>query len=405
MILLKLSWRNIWRNKKRTLIILISIIVGVIGLLFNDAFTNGMIRQMLDNQIKSHYSHIQIFDDEYYDNKIIENRIDDTDKIEDVLNKKDFIENYSKRIEIFGLLSSAANSSGVNIIGVEPKKETKITNIHQFAIEGEYLTGKDNEIFIGKELADKLEVELGDKLVTVCNSADGSVLNELFRIVGIFKSNSTEINKSMVYIPLENAQKMLDVGNSVTNIVILTDNNEKTKLYKDDIISDLDNNLSVMDYKDMLPLIIAMIEMYSKMIFIYYAIIGFAVVLGIINTTLMSVFERIQEFGVLLSLGMKRMNIFWMIIFESAIIGVLGSLIGSLLGYLIVFPFTSNGINLSVFAEGLGSFGIGNIIYPEVGLYSIVYSLFSIPVATVLGSLYPAIKAVKLQPTDAMRYV
>lgn len=405
MMLLKLSWRNIWRNKRRSIIILVSIIVGIAGLLLTDAFSTGMVRQMLNNQIDGHFSHIQIFDNDYYDNKVIENRIENPDKVEQTLKLYKNIEDYSKRIEIFGLATSAANSSGVNIIAVEPEKEKKVSDIYKSITSGSYLTGKDNEIVIGNKLAEKLEVELGDKIVTVCNSVDGSVVNELFRVVGIFQSNSTEFNKTFVYVPLKNAQTMLDAGNAVTNFVIKIDDIDNASQIKESMINDLGDKYAVKDYKDMLPLLISMIKMYFQFIIVYYLIIGFAVVLGIINTTLMSVFERIQEFGVLLAIGMNRFKIFKMIITESAIIGFLGSFLGAGLGFLILLPLSSTGIDMSIFSESLASFGVGNIIYPEVGIHTIVYSLLTIPVATVVGALYPALKAVKLQPTDAMRYV
>jgi putative ABC transport system permease protein len=404
MILMKLSWRNIWRNKRRTLIILISIIVGVAGLLLTDAFSTGMIKQMLNNNIDGHYAHIQIYNDKYYDNKIIENNIEYSDNIRSLL-KNEKVEAYSERIEIFGLLTSAANSSGVNIIAVEPEKEKQVSNMHQTVIHGNYLSGNSNEIFIGENLAEKLEVEVGDKLVAVCNAVDGSVINELFRVSGIFKSNSSEFNKSYVYIPLSDAQHMLEAVSAITNIAIKLKDVNQAEQFKNELNQNLNGGIVAKDYKELLPMLISMINMYFQFIIIYYLIIGFAVVLGIINTTLMSVFERIQEFGVLLSIGMARKSIFIMILLESAFVGIIGSLIGIALGAIILIPLMGSGIDLSVFADSLSSFGVGNIIYPEIGTHTILYSLFTIPVSAVLGALYPAIKTLKLQPTDAMRYV
>jgi len=146
-------------------------------------------------------------------------------------------------------------------------------------------------------------------------------------------------------------------------------------------------------------------EVYQSSIFIFYAIIGIAVLFGVVNTMLMSVFERVPEFGVLIAIGMKRGTLFRMVLGESLVLGILGSIIGSVLGLLIYLPFAKSGIDLSSFSEGMSMMGLDAIIYPSVNPMMFLNSTIVMPLTAVIGAVYPAYKAIRLQPTEAMRHV
>ncbi|NIU14297.1 MAG: FtsX-like permease family protein [candidate division Zixibacteria bacterium] len=145
--------------------------------------------------------------------------------------------------------------------------------------------------------------------------------------------------------------------------------------------------------------------MYKESIFIFYGIIAVAMIFGIVNTMLMSVFERIREFGVLMAIGMKNKRIFVMVILEALFLGVFGTAIGFLVSYLIYIPLSNTGIDLSMFSDSLKSFGVGTTIYPAMTLEGIMNALFIVPLVTVLGAIYPALKAIRLEPMNAIRYV
>ncbi len=403
--LFKIAWRNLWRNRRRSLIVLTSIIVGIAALLLNDALGVGMMDQMLNNQINSYVSHIQIHKKGFNDNKVVRNYMAETGSIEKVLKSSKFVKNYSKRVITFGLLSSPDGSSGVSIVGVEPEKEAKITTIKKHIIKGKYLTGAKSEVVIGKKMAEKLGVELGDKVVAIAAALDGSVSSALFRVSGIYQSFSSDFDKTHIFISLKNAQKMLGLGNKVDEIIMLTDNPEKTLDYKKELETKIDGKYEILAYQDLLPIMMKYIDIYKAWIIVFYVIISIAVIFGIINTMLMSVLERINEIGVLMSIGMKNFKIFIMVLEEALLLGVFGTVIGVIVGLLIYWPFSEIGLNLAMFSEGLDSFGLGSIIYPRLNANVIINSLIIMPFATVLGAVYPAIKAIKLQPTDAMRHV
>jgi ABC-type lipoprotein release transport system permease subunit len=403
--LLKLAWRNIWRNSRRSMIILLSVIVGLVAIVLYDSISIGMIRQMLDNQIGAHVSHIQIHKKGFSDNKIIQNYIPDPEKVESAVKNNPHIQHYCKRVITFGIVSSAISSSGVSLIGIDPEEEEQVTKIKKSIIEGGYLSGKKHEIVIGEKLAEKLEVGVGDKVVAMASALSGNIGSDMFRVVGIYRTFSSEFDKTHIYISLPNAREMLELENNVSEFAIIIDNLDQQQQVKSRLEDALNENYEVLTYKELLPLLVMQVDVYQESIFIFYAIIAVAMIFGIINTMLMSVFERIQEFGVLMAVGMKNRRLFWMILLEAFFLGALGTGIGFVFSYLLYLPLSNSGIDLSAFSDSLTSFGAGTTIYPVLTVESIFSALLIIPFIAVLGAVYPAFKAVRLEPMSAIRYV
>jgi ABC-type lipoprotein release transport system permease subunit len=403
--LLKISWRNIWRNKRRSLIVLSSVIIGVIAAILLDGLTMGMLNQMLSNQINSSISHMQIHKKGFNDNKTVQNYLPDYRKTEEVVKNNPSVKHYSKRVITFGLLSSAANSSGVYINGIVPDEEKNITYIKSSIIEGNYITGDGREIVIGKNLAEKLDVGLGDKVVAMSNTPSGSVGSDVFRIAGIYETFSSEFDRINIYIPLSRAQQMLDIGDNIHEIAVITNDYNRVTAVKEEITKNLNSDYEILSYIDLLPLLVVMLDMYKEMTWIINLIVGLALIFGIINVMLMAVFERIREFGVLISIGMKTSKLFMMIVIESFIIGIMGTGLGITLGLIIQAPLSKIGINLSIFAESLKSYGVGAVIYPAASMDNLISLLIMIPFVSVIAALYPAYKAIKLEPVSAIRYV
>jgi len=403
--LLKISWRNIWRQKRRSLIVMTSIIVGCAAVMIYDSIAMGFTIQKLNNEISSHVGHIQINLNGYNNNKVIANRISTPDDIENKISKLPYIKAYSKRIVTFGMITSAENSSGTTLVGINPEEESKVTSIHSHIIKGTYLAADSRAIVIGSAMADKLNVDVGEKIVMIAAATDGSVQSDLFRISGIYKTHSSEFDKNYIFVTLNSAQELLKMKNEVTQFAAIIDNTEKLTEYQSEISSTIDAKYEVLSYADILPLLIVYVDMAKQMMIIMYLIIGVAILFGIINTMLMSVFERIQEFGVLMSIGMKNRRIFIMILQEALLIGIIGTIVGFIVGYGLYLILAVNGLNLSAFSDSLESIGIGTVIYPVMDINIVIRALFVIPTTTVLGAVYPALKAIKLQPTEAMRYI
>ncbi len=403
--LFKLAWRNIWRNKRRSLIVVLSVVVGVVAIIISDGLSNGMMRQMLFNQISSNIAHIQIHKKGFKDNKVVKNYLPDFKQVESIVKSQPMVKSFSERVISSGLLSSANNSSGVTIYGVHPEEEAKVSKIKSSIIEGKYFDDGGRSIVIGKKLAEKLDVGIGDKVVAMVTALNGEMGSELFRVTGIFRTYSSDFDKTTVYVPIQTAQKMLGIGDKIDEFAIILDNYKKAPEVKKKLLSKLDNRYEVFTYGDLLPMLILQMDIYNETMFILNLIIGLALVFGIINTMLMSVFERIREFGVLMSIGMKNKKLLTMILSEAFILGIIGTIIGLGVGLLIQIPLSKSGINLSFFAEGLESFGAGAIIYPVLSIQNLINTIIFMPFVAVIGALYPAYKAIKLEPVYAIRYV
>lgn len=403
--LFKLAWRNLWRNKRRSLIIQLSVVVGVIAIITLDSLSNGMLYQMLFNQISTNVSHIQIHKKGFKDNKLVQNYIPDYQVIEDAIKKDPRIKSYSKRVISFGLISSATNSSGTYINGIVPDEEAEVSIIKSSIKQGGYLTGAPHEIVISERLAKKLEVGLGDKIVIMSSTMQGNVGSDLYRIVGLFNTFSSDFDKTNIYIPINSAQQLLGIGDNIYEFAIITDNYETAPQVAASLSQIIGMKYEVLSYHDILPFVVIQLDLYKEFSYIITLIVSLALIFGIINTMLMAVFERIREFGVLMSIGMKNEKLFLMIVSEAFILGVIGTIAGTVFGLLLQLPLTYYGLNLSIFAQSLNSFGLGAIIYPVVTFENTLVTFLTIPIVAIIGALYPAIKAVRLQPVYALRYV
>ena len=405
MMLLNLAWRNVWRNKRRSIIILISVAVGVVATVLMDTLSRGMVYQMLENQVGSHVSHIEIHRTGFNDNPVIQSTVPDAAAVEKALQNTPGIAHWSKRVLTYGLVSSATSSSGVQIVGIDPESEQKVTTIDRSLVEGRYLSGGPNEAVIGKSLAEKLNVGLGDRLVAMASAVDGHVGSDLFRVVGLFETVSSEFDKSNIYVSRANAQQMLGLGDRVSEFaMVLTDLNDLDQI-KESLQKQLGTEYEVLTYPEILPTLVLMIEVTEQSMIIFYALIGIALIFGIINTMLMAIFERIHELGVLKAIGLLDRKLVAMVLWEAFFLGTIGTAVGFTLSYLIYLPLSQTGIDLTIFSDSLRSFGVGTTIYPVLTWGVIADALLVIPIIAVLGALYPALRAARLGPVEAIRYV
>jgi putative ABC transport system permease protein len=403
--LFTLSWRNIWRNRRRSLIVITAIAIGITALVLTDAIYNGLLIEILDNQIRSHIAHIEIHSKGFNDNKIIENSMQRYDRIEAVLAHQPNIESFSRRVITSGIISSASNSSGIMIIGVEPDRESKITKIKESVVAGRYLDTAANEIIISKKLAEKLTVELDDKLVLMVSDVDGHVSSDVFRVSGLYRTSGADFDRFYVYIPLRHAQQMTGLGSGISEIAIITRNTDQLAQTQSVVASSIGDTYEVLTYLDLIPNLIMLVDVGKQSMVVYYLIIGIAILFGIINTMLMSVFERTRELGILMATGMKNLRIFSMIIIESFFLSIIGTLIGVAIGLLIYAPLASNGIDLSVVGEGFTLIGASPVIHPILTARGMANALTIIPLISMIAAIYPAYKATRLEPVRAIQYI
>ncbi len=404
----RIAWRNILRNKRRSLILITSIVVGVLALVLTEGFAVGLLQQMLKNQIGADAGYIQIHKKGYQNDPTLDNAMTDPGVIKNILMRKSSLSNYSERLRVFGLVSSPYNSYGVSIVGIIPREEKKITTISEHVTKGSYLSGEPGQILISASMAEKLKVGLGDKVVIMASQMDGSVGSEACRVSGIYETFNSGFDQSHVYIPIQTADQMLGTKDLVSEFVINPNAPDRTDSLAASIRRDIaglkgPDKFEVLTYKQMLPLLVAQLELYNQALYLVAAVIAVALIFGIVDTMLMAVMERTHEFGVSMAIGMSNRKIFTMVMTEALFLAIIGTIVGLIVSYGVLSSLSHSGWDLSMFSTSLRSIGIGSVIYPVLETSSVIQTVLVIPIVTLLGAVYPALKAVRLQPVEAIR--
>lgn len=401
--LLSLAWRNIWRNKRRSLIIIAAIAVGLLCGLFSSAVMFGMGDSLINTTIDRDLGHIQIHTKSFEDDKLLTDTIPAAQKILSELKAQPNVTGASARLIIEGMISSATSSGGVRITGIVPTDEKRITTVHNKMINGSYFDiDEPNQILMGKKLAENLGVRERSRVVLSFQGLDGSIIYGAFRVTGIFKTESTMFNRSTVFIRENDLFALLGSEPIYHEIVIRLNTVQNVDTVYTNLKTGFDQ-LSVKNWKDLAPELKLMDDMLGLQLNIFLAVILFALLFGITNTMLMSVLERVREFGVLMAVGMKRRKVFTMIILETIVLSFIGGIGGMVIGSITIAYFGIAGIDLSAFAAGLSEFGLDAILYPILPLYFYLSITVMILFTAIFSAVYPAIKAIRLKPATAIR--
>jgi ABC-type lipoprotein release transport system permease subunit len=403
----QLAWRNIWRNPRRTAVILVAVVIGVWSMICIAALMRGVVGGMLKNNIDTLTGHIQIHQRLYPDDPVVDYRIADPQAIAATL-EEDLPKGsmWAPRVRVNAVASNARHSTGVSLVGIEPEMEARISFIGTAVTRGRYLEKSDTSaIVIGKALAEQFETRIGKKIILMSRDAAGDIASRAFRIAGIFQAEMEATEKGYVFVPIRTARKMLKMGPAVSEIAILLPDADMSEPTAASLQDKLDgDDLVVRPWQQILPLVTAMLNLYDTFVLIWFVVIFVAMGFGIVNTTLMSVFERMREFGLLKALGMRPGRIVRGILTESAAILLIGILIGNMLGLLTNWGLSFGGIDLSELAQGVEYAGMARIIYPIVLVKDILAANLVVLVLGVAVSLYPAVKAARFTPVEALTH-
>ena len=404
---LQLAWRNIWRNKRRTAIILTAVVIGVWSMILLGSLMRGMAVGMIKNGIATLTGHIQIHHRGYRNDPAIENSIADPRVVEDVLKKTlppDSL--WSSRIRVSAVASNARHSSGVTLVGIDPASEARISFIGAAIFNGRYLKPDDkNGILVGEALLKKFDTRPGRKLVLMSQDTNREIASRAFRIVGTFKAEMEATEKQYVFVTRRASQKMLKLQDGISEFSILLpgkpDNPGVYNALKTALPS---RQLEVHTWRELLPFQMAYLKILDGFMWIWYLVVFVAMGFGIVNTTLMAVFERMREFGLLKALGMKPWWILREVLTESFLLLVTGMAVGNALGFVCIYVLSGSGIDLSALAAGAEYAGMTRIIYPAIELKDVLMSNMIVLFLGILVSAYPAIKAARFKPVEALAY-
>lgn len=410
--LLKLGWRNIWRSKLRSLVVIFSIIIGVWGGLLILGIMYGLNNQRMDIAINGYIGNVQIHNENFLDDYAIKHVINNIDKYENFLSKDSRVKAYSKRIVLSGMLSNSNGSSGIQVLGVNPSSEKNVTKIYSKLIEGEYFKSKkNNTILVGKKIADKLNLKLKSKVVITFQDEKNNLVSLLFRVEGIFRSGNSMFDESNVYVKNQSIRNNLVnfIGFHEMPIVIYenieTDSSlDLTDALKKDL-KKIDNTNIIQSWDDIAVELAYANRMISAFLYFFMLIVISGLSFGIINTMLMAVLERKRELGMLMCIGMTRLKIFLMISIETLFLALIALPFGLIFSYFMINYFSVNGIDLSIVAAGLENFGIGTMLYLKLPLNYYYEIGLMIIVITIISSVFPSIRALKINPVEASKNI
>jgi len=408
--IIQISWKNVWRNKARSLVIISAITIGLFGGIFAYALMLGGTLQRVDNAIKNETANLQLHNPAYLLEEDIKNTIVNPKEYIDYLEQSPEVMGISDRLKSSAMISTAYASSGVSVNGVYPEKEMKTTRLFESLTVGEYLKESDLiPIVIGDKLAKKLNAEISDKLIISAPSADGKVVYGAYILKGIYDTDNNMFDGMQVFIKKCDLAELIGVDeNTSSEIAVSLYNSDMTNTFitslKDKFLTEIeDESIIIRSWKEIDPMLSMMVDLMSFIGWIFVGVILIALIFGIVNTMLMVVLERVRELGMLMAIGMNKFRVFAMIMWETVFLSVTGGIVGMLFSLGFISYFKTYGLNLSAVAKGMNSLGFSSIIYPEAPFSFYIEVSLMIIITAILASIYPALKALKLHPAEAIR--
>ena len=397
------AWRNLWRNKLRSFIIIAAVTLGIFAGIFLTAFTNGMVNSRIQSIISTEMSHIQIHQPGFLDNDQFSLLIENADSVVRLVCETPDVVAASKRIIINSMVASAETGTGVKIIGIDPENEIKVTELSSKIISGKYIDSTDhNTVVISERLAGKLKVSLKNKIIITVQDVNKNITGGAFRIVGIFRTDNSMFDEANIFVRGTDLSRLTGLKKHEGHeVAILLKKNETDDVTK--TLSGLFPNLEVKSWKQLSPEAGYLVSAMNQYMFIFIIVILIALCFGIINTMLMVIMERIHELGMLMAIGMNRARVFAMIMLETVFLSLTGGITGLILGYTAIKYFAKAGINLYFWKEAFSELGYSSYIYPVIDSKTMIITAILVMIAGIFSALYPAYKALKLNPSEAIR--
>ena len=401
-VIFTLAWRNLWRNHRRTLIMLAAITVGVWAMIFMTALMRGMVDDMLLNGIRNLPGEVKIQHPNYRDDPSINNSIAPPDKTLLTALQTTGVKAWTKRVRVAAVISSERDSRGVTLLGVEPESEVQLSFDVDSIIEGRFLKdSKDSGLIIGAKLAQRLETRLGKRVVVMSQDPENNIADRGFRIVGIYKAKMPSLEEINVYAGLETVQQLLKLENKVSEIAITNENYRHVDSWYAVIKEAAGKNLQTLPWYETDSYLGSMLLMMDGFVLVWIIVIFLALSFGLVNTLVMAVFERIREIGLMQALGMRPSLIVYQILIESFLLLCIGLLLGNALAVGTILPL-QDGIDISAVAQGMEMMGTSSVLYPALQLNDMLLANAIVIILGLLTSILPAWHAASFDPIEAL---
>jgi putative ABC transport system permease protein len=406
---LRMAWRNLWRNPRRTILTVAAIAFACLLLVFMLSFQFGSYETMINSAVKVQTGHLHVEAKKYQDQQDMRLVIKDPKAVAKVMQAAPGIQAFTARANAFSLISSKDRTYGALVVGIDPESEAKVSTLKKIIRQGEYLKpGDATGALVGRLLARNLQVKVGDELTVLGQGRDGSIAAMVLTIRGIYSSGIDEFDRSSIQMGLKSFQANYSMEGAVHQMVAICRHLDGVAGAKKYIAAHLPHQtkpkLAVLDWMQLMPGLLQGIEMDLVSSFIFYLVLIVVVTFSILNTFLMSILERTHEFGVLMAIGAKPGRLSKLVILESMAMTLLGILSGMIMGAAVTWYFQVNGIELGA-QDFMAQYGITGRLYPQLSWLSLTIGPALVLIMTLLAALYPTRRLWRLKPVEAINYV
>lgn len=403
----QLAWRNLWRNQRRTLLTAGGVALTCAVLVFSVSLQLSSYSVAIEASTSILSSHIQVQDQTYLSNPRLRTTINQPSELKMKVLESEFVEAAGIRSSGFAILSSDSRTFGVQLIGVEPENEKKISRIPGLIFDGHFLEeSKKYSIVVGKSLATNLKVDIGDELSLLGLAKDGSIAASILSVVGKFESGSPDIDRNIGFMELDSFNEAFGLEDEASYLAIRLKNLQKLEDAITDIAAKIsDQQLNVRPWTELIEGLKEAIDLDLASGWLFYLSLIIVVALSIVNTLTMAVLERTKEFGVLMALGARRTNIGILIFIEALLLAAIGVTFGIFIGCLVVYYFGLFGFHIPGSEVIMKVWHMPGILYPTLSLESILRGPRVVFLATLLAAIYPAFKAATIKPLEALNAV
>ncbi len=410
MLLLKLAYRNLWRNRRRTLLTMSAMSIATMLVILMLGIYDGMLWDMIEGATDLYHGHVKITAEGYMNKPQIHVTLEENNLRETIL-ADPRITGVAGRVRGFALLSfsgaSASHTQPAELFGIDPEEERTVTRLESHVLEGSFISGSDTkEILLGRGLAKRLDAVVGGEIVAMGQGADGSIAAEIFHVAGIIDTADRIRDASLAIVGRTTLQKMMVLDGRVHEWAISLSRPLEAKMVAEDLLAKL-SGVEVTPWHGFLPLMSEILDMWNAMKFIFAMIFYFAVMLVAINTMYMAFFERLREFGIMGAVGMKISRLSFMIILEGFLMSGISGLVGGTIGILISVYMNTHFIDLSRFFTDITY--AGTSLQPRLRCYLMLSNMIvPIIMITLLGMIiacFPSLRLRRLRPVDVLREV
>ncbi len=401
--ILRFAWRNLWRWKTRSLILITSVVIGYFSMFLFYSIDKGAIQQAIDNIIDSGVGHLQIHAKGYTEDPDIKRKIPDPQGLFRRIQSPQ-VEYAVARVDLSGIISSAEETRPVKALGGRWSDLKISTNFPRYIEKGKF-PEKENQILMGRELAELLRVSVGDRVVITSSTATGELSSYGFRVSGIFHTPSLEVNKYVVLISMKAAKEIAGYKDEVNGIFIKLKKPGLISKERDRLKKLLGGKYEVLSWDEVFPVLKYEMEALSQLMLLFGFIILLGAAFGIAEVFFMSIYERMREIGMLRALGVSPGGITKIILGEAFLLSSLSVAAGLLLSTVFYIYLSYHGINLAIFSRSLEVWGAGSVIYPLISPWEVIELVLMVYFVVFLSVVFPLRKARKITPAEGLRYV